>query len=309
MSSNKNGHVLRGTEIPRSPMPGAAAGQESESNRENENYEGEFVEVSDGESTPTFKEPQSRIPAEQAPGEGGHSFESLAKMLGSVIDQTKRIEGKFDNLESNIRRNTEKIADLDKRMVRNERNLATRVDGILDSRLGKVSERLAALEAQPIRTGKKGREEESYWLARRSLRVSPIEGLDLHTGVVRFVEEVLEADPRAIKELPPSAIRRVPTNRNAKVQNEVVVTFSTIQDRDYYRSLAYKLAGKKGRSIRLEIPNPMMGQHQVLNSLGQNLRTGNQGTRTNVRFDDEELRLVLDYKVQGSDVWKRVLPE
>jgi hypothetical protein len=92
------------------------------------------------------------------------------------------------------------------------------------------------------------------------------------------------------------------------VKDEVVVTFSTPQDRDYYRSLSYKLAGKKDHSIRLELPSHLLGQHRVLSMAGQELRTGRKGCRTVIKFDDDKLRLVLDYKIQDEQ-WKRLCPE
>ena len=46
-----------------------------------------------------------------------------------------------------------------------------------------------------------------------------------------------------------------------------------------------------------------------MSGVGQEIRTANQGCRTNVWFEDDLQRLVLDYKLQGSDTWKRIGPE
>ena len=64
----------------------------------------------------------------------------------------------------------------------------------------------------------------------------------------------------------------------------------------------------KDHSIRLEIPNHLLGQHRVLGAAGQALRSGRSGTRTNIKFYDSLLRLVLDYKVQDGD-WQRLCPD
>ena len=52
----------------------------------------------------------------------------------------------------------------------------------------------------------------------------------------------------------------------------------------------------------------MLGQHRVLGTAAQRLRAGTQGSRTNVRFDDDTMSLVLDYRV-GDGPWKRLRPD
>ena len=51
-----------------------------------------------------------------------------------------------------------------------------------------------------------------------------------------------------------------------------------------------------------------MGQHRLLSAAGQELRSGRQGCRTTVKFDDERMRMVLDYKI-GENPWKRLCAE
>jgi hypothetical protein len=87
-----------------------------------------------------------------------------------------------------------------------------------------------------------------------------------------------------------------------------VVLFKTVEDRDYMNSLAYKLAGRQGHSVRLELPNHLLGQHRVLGKAGRELRTGQPGCRTHVNFDDDKERLVLDYKLKDKP-WRRLCPD
>ena len=61
---------------------------------------------------------------------------------------------------------------------------------------------------------------------------------------------------------------------------------------------SFKLAGSQGASIRLELLSHLLSQHRVLSAAGQRLRTAYKGCKTNLRFEDENLELVLDYKVQ-----------
>ena len=72
--------------------------------------------------------------------------------------------------------------------------MTTRVEQMLNSKLGGVTSRLEALERNPsVSTGKKGREEEAFWVARRSLRFAPVRGEDLKAGVEDYVKNELEA--------------------------------------------------------------------------------------------------------------------
>jgi hypothetical protein len=125
---------------------------------------------------------------------------------------------------------------------------------------------------------------------------------------MRFAATSLEADQEPLRGLPRSAFRRAPAARNSLIKHEVVVTFATTQDRDLYKSLAYKLGGNKDLSIRLEIPNHLLGQHRVLNAAGQELRSGRPGCRTSIKFDDDGMRMVLDYRIKDGP-WKRLCPD
>jgi hypothetical protein len=239
-------------------------------------------------------------------------MDSLAQMIGAVIDQNKRIERKVDSFDNKIGRNAAQIAGLGRRLDLSEAKMTENIDKALDGRLEQFVDRLQALEGSSLprpSTSKKSREEEAFWLARRSLRFSPIRGEDLRSEVADYVASTLDTDNEIVLALPKSAFRRAPANRNARIKDEVVVTFSTYQDRDFYKSMAFRLAGKKDFSIRLELPNHLLGQHRVLSQAGQELRTSNKGCRTNVRFEEESLGLVLYYRTQNSDTWKRVTPE
>ena len=68
------------------------------------------------------------------------------------------------------------------------------------------------------------------------------------------------------------------------------------------------MAGKKGISIRLELPNHLLGQHRLLGQAGQQLRSKNQGCRTNIKFEDDGQRLVLDFKLKEGE-WRRLCPD
>ena len=129
----------------------------------------------------------------------------------------------------------------------------------------------------------------------------------MRASLIEYAQNYLMAETDIIQDLPSSAIKRG-AGRNSVIQKEVVVTFKSYQDRDYYKSMAYRLAGKKNFSIRLEIPLHLLGQHRVLGTAAQSLRAANKGCRTNIRFDDDQRRMVLDYKLDG-EPWGRLAPD
>jgi hypothetical protein len=234
-------------------------------------------------------------------------------MIATVVQQNSLIVQKFDGVDGRLAENAAEIRRLDKRLDRAERELAGKVDSIVDAKLdelrGHPDQTQSLQQAQGAATStKQSRETDSYWLARRSLRFAPVTGRDLKRGVIDFVEDNLETDAAIIEALPATAFRRPPTNRNSTVKEEVVVVFRTLEDRDYLRSLSYRLAGKQGVSMRLELPNHLLGQHRVLGKAGQKLRSSNAGSRTNVKYDDDNLRLVLDFKLKDGD-WERLTPD
>ena len=93
----------------------------------------------------------------------------------------------------------------------------------------------------------------------------------------------------------------------SKTSNEVVVFFRSQEIRDTVKAAGPQLA-TYGRSagLRLHIPGHMMGNFKILENLGYQMRAVNPDVRRVVKFDDENLDLMMDVKFGGS--WKRVRP-
>ena len=152
------------------------------------------------------------------------------------------------------------------------------------------------------------REESNYWTARSSLRICPVKGSNLKEGVGDFLREILLIDESLIARISEKNIRKPPARPGSKFEHEVVVRFDSVYDRDNAKAAAFRLAGNAGHSLRLELPTHLLSQHRLLSEAGQKFRQSNAGGRTNLRFDDEKMQLVLDFK--GKDgVWKRLRPE
>jgi hypothetical protein len=58
----------------------------------------------------------------------------------------------------------------------------------------------------------------------------------------------------------------------------------------------------------MEIPNHLLGSHRILNSLARKMRQQHHGCKTNVKLDDIDLAVVLDYRMPDTDVWKKIRP-
>ena len=243
-------------------------------------------------------------------GEPVHTLDSLARMISTVVSQNHTIVQKFDGVHSTLAAHASEIKRIDRRIETGEKEMAQRMEELLDVRLAEIKGQLSHPTPGPSSSSstKKTKEAEAYWLTRRNLWLSPVPGADLKQGVIDYTEETLQASSASIRSLPQTAFRRPPSNRNSTVKEEVVVTIANQHDRDYFRSLSFKLAGKKDHSIRLELPGHLLGQHRVLGMAGQSLRAGRTGCRTVIKFDDDNMRLVLDYRLQD-DNWKRLCPD
>ena len=155
--------------------------------------------------------------------------------------------------------------------------------------------------------------EESYNLARRSLRLWPVsrEG-DLSTRTREFFVNELLLDQQYVGGLSFDVKRTAapPRSRDkdgpARIKDEVLVTFGSARERDEVRSHARNLE-KKGRGLQLEIPEHLWPSFRVLQDLAYELKQKNDSFRRNVLFDDSTRDLRLDFS-QDSSEWRSVTP-
>lgn len=86
----------------------------------------------------------------------------------------------------------------------------------------------------------------------------------------------------------------------------MLVRFESVRERDDVRSYAKNLE-RKGRGMRLEVPDHLWPSFRVLQQLGYELKQKNAALRRNVLFDDANLDLKMDFTTD-SETWKTVLP-
>ena len=93
----------------------------------------------------------------------------------------------------------------------------------------------------------------------------------------------------------------------AKIKDEVVAVFSTVEIRDTIRQSAKELGGERGQRIRLEIPYVLQSGLKLLESVSYHLKKKYLGIKRNIKFDDINKNLVLDFATDPEKGnWRRV---
>ena len=180
--------------------------------------------------------------------------------------------------------------------------------------------RTLASSAPPSPGGAENRSdqaEQAFDLARRSLRLWPVsrEG-DLATRTREFLVAELLVDRQFALDVK-MTVRRMATgsgrNRTknkdpaaAGVRDEVLITFDSVRERDEVRSCAKNLE-RKGRGLRLEVPDHLWPSFRVLQELGYELKLKNPALRRNILFDDANRDLKMDFSYD-SEEWRSVSP-
>ena len=92
------------------------------------------------------------------------------------------------------------------------------------------------------------------------------------------------------------------------IKDEVLVVFESVRDRDDVRSFA-KNFERRGRGLRLEVPDHLWPSFRVLQNIGYELKQRHPGLKRNVLFDDENLDLKLDVCTSPDHPWRTIYPD
>ena len=104
--------------------------------------------------------------------------------------------------------------------------------------------------------------------------------------------------------------RRISTSRRSKVENEVLVRFADVGDRDVVQSFAPNLAKQNGKAgVRLEVPTHLRQAFRVLEGHSSELKKQHQNAKRSIKLDDSTLGLVLDVRISELDTWVRIDPK
>ena len=156
-----------------------------------------------------------------------------------------------------------------------------------------------------------------YWWARRCLRISPISEAangSLWPAVEKFVLDELLVPESDMAQDSVESVRRIRNTRRSKITDEALVVFKDIETRDNVARHATNLAAWDGKtprpSLRMEIPGHLNATFKMLERHGHTLKTRHGADlKRHIRFDDDELDLVLDVKLPKEDNWTRLSPQ
>ena len=150
--------------------------------------------------------------------------------------------------------------------------------------------------------------EDRYWHCRRSVRLWPVSGPDLKTALGEFLRTRLRLDASFLADMGEVGIKKIASGPASKITGEITVLFSTVEVRDAVKRSAKELAGDDQAGVRLEIPYNLQTSLKALESISYNLKQKNKKMRRNIKFDDQEQDLVLDFNPdpEGGAAWKRV---
>lgn len=147
--------------------------------------------------------------------------------------------------------------------------------------------------------------EERYWIARRQLRLWPVLWTaELDSGVRAFLRDKLCMVPAAIDALN-FDITPLTARTDSLAQNQVLVTFTTVRERDDVRAKANNLrGGDRTVGCQLEPPDHLLAHYKAFQNLAYCLKKKSPGLKRNVKFNDGEQTLVMD--IRREDEWKTV---
>ena len=267
---------------------------------------------------------------EQERRSSDHLFERMCgymnKKFAGMDTKADGISAKVDGVSASVTLlaarvdgNASDISNLQKQIDRIKSGLRERGPDIL--RLDNEIEKLKVVNKVWSDANADGRQpgadEKRYWLARRAVRVWPVEGLtikDLWSATGRFFFDVLRVPEENLEESSVEAIRRVsPQNRTRRRRNdlhdEVVVHFKDFSTRDMIQSYAPNLSEHRGRGkagMRLEVPCHLTGCFKCLERYGNIMKKQHPGLKWHINYDDVELSLMLSMKFPDGESWERV---
>ena len=154
-----------------------------------------------------------------------------------------------------------------------------------------------------------------YDHSRRSLRVWPVTPTDkcnLKQATLRFLIEVLKL-PEDFNAAKISQVKAIPSDKQPKATNEVLITFNDNTTRDFVRKHAKNLANQcthQSSGMRIDFPDFLSNQFRLLERYGAYVRRlHGEGTRQHIRFDDQRMGLFSSVKLPKAEGWIKVSPE
>ena len=133
-------------------------------------------------------------------------------------------------------------------------------------------------------------------------------GTDIKKALADYLKDRLNFGHQFLLDMGPVSVKKVPAGPGSKISGEVVAVFIDSEVRDTVRRAARELGGLRDAGIRLGIPQFLKPSLQALESVSYSLKMKNEKIKRNIKFDDSDMDLVLDFNVdpEAGGTWKRV---
>ena len=218
--------------------------------------------------------------------------DDIAGMVGELEEVKERV---FVNSH-----NIEKLFDMRKT---DQDNLLKKVEQIVDSRMNDDGNR----RTSRVSGGPNVEHQTQYLLCRRSMRIWPVSEVnELDKSVRDFFKRYLKISDNVVDDFDFEQLKRLAQPRRSKIHKEVLVRFRNAQARDVAQSYALNLAESAGNAgLRLEVPDHLRGLFRRFETHGAALRNKYGSVKRAVRFDDENMSLTMDVKLENTQ-WHRL---
>ena len=135
------------------------------------------------------------------------------------------------------------------------------------------------------------------------------EGEVIRIELQRFLSQKLCLGEDVLADTGECSVRRIPQARgNGAIKNKITVEFPSVDLRNVVRGAAYNLAGQPDAGIRLEIAHHLMANFKALSAASFKLKQKYKDCKPNIKYNDEEMDLILDFRTTEMAGWRRLKP-
>ena len=96
--------------------------------------------------------------------------------------------------------------------------------------------------------------------------------------------------------------------KRTKTKDEICVCFESKEIRDAVKARGPSLANFREAGMRLQIPDSLQKDFKALMVVTFNLKKTNPELKKNVKFDEEDLGLFMDFQTKKEGSWSRIKP-
>ena len=152
------------------------------------------------------------------------------------------------------------------------------------------------------------RREAKFWECKTSLRLWPI-AEPIRESLISFLKDKLRLDNDFVTGELGKVEIKINKDPRAKNKEEAVVVFETKEIRNAVKAQAANLANfRNSAGMRLQIPNHLQKDFKTLMALSHDLKKKNLDLKRNVKFDEDDHGLFMDFQLRTDGRWNRVKP-